>query len=446
MSSPFSVSREDAAARDAGDPLAPFRDRFDLSSDLYMDGNSLGPVSDDAERTLDRVVGEWRDRGIEGWTDGEQPWWEYAEYLGERLAPYVGADAGEVVVANSTTVNIHTLIGTFLDRVADVPARELDAPDTIDDSAVDASGNVVVANELDFPTDHYAIRAQFRQRGLDPDEHLRLVESRDGRTIEREAIRDAMDDDVGILFMPTALYRSGQLFDVAALTELAHEHGALAGFDAAHTVGAVPHEFAAADVDFAVWCSYKYLNAGPGSIAGLYVNERYHGLAPALPGWWGNEKESQFDLELAYRPAESAGAWQIGTVPMLSAAPLEGSLDLLDEAGIDRVRQKSLELTALLATLVEDLADAGYEYAVGTPREGARRGGHVAVEHPDADRVSQALRERGVVVDYRPPNVIRICPAPLYVGFEDVFAVAEQLRDVVESGDHEAFAASEGVS
>lgn len=446
MSSPFSVSREDAAARDADDPLAEFRERFDPPSDLYMDGNSLGAVSEDAERTLDRVVEEWRDRGIEGWTEGEQPWWEYAEYLGERLAPYVGADPDEVVVTNSTTVNIHTLIGTFLDRVADVPARELDTPDTVDDSAVEASGNVVVANELDFPTDHYAIRSQFRQRGLDPDEHLRLVESRDGRTIEQEDIAAAMDDDVGILFMPTALYRSGQLFDVEALTELAHDHGALAGFDAAHTVGAVPHEFGDAGVDFAVWCTYKYLNAGPGSIAGLYVDEQYHGLTPALPGWWGNEKASQFDLELTYTPAASAGAWQIGTVPMLSAAPLEGSLDLLDEAGIDRVREKSLELTDLLATLVEDLSDAGYDYAVGTPAEGECRGGHVAVEHPDADRVSQALRERGVVVDYRPPNVIRICPAPLYVGFADVYDVAEHLRAVIDEGAHESFAASEGVS
>ena len=446
MSSPFSISREDAAARDADDPMARFRERFDPSSELYMDGNSLGPISDDAERTLDRVVDEWRDRGIEGWTEGEQPWWEYAEYLGERVAPYVGADPEEVVVANSTTVNIHTLIGTFLDRVADVPAQYLDAPDAIDDSAVEASGNVVVANELDFPTDHYAIRAQFRQRGLDPDEHLRLVESHDGRTIEQEDIRAAIDDDVGILFMPTALYRSGQLFDVEALTELAHDHGALAGFDAAHTVGAVPHEFGDADVDFAVWCSYKYLNAGPGSIAGLYVNEKYHGLTPALPGWWGNEKESKFDLDLTYTPEQSAGAWQIGTVPMLSAAPLEGSLDLLDEAGIDRVREKSLALTDLLATLVEDLADAGYDYAVGTPAADEHRGGHVAVEHPDADRVSQALRERGVVVDYRPPNVIRICPAPLYVGFAEVYDVAEQLRSVIDEGEHEAFAASEGVS
>ena len=435
----FSVSRDAAAARDEDDPLASFRDRFDVPGEQYMDGNSLGPISTDAERTLDRVVEEWRTRGIEGWTDGENQWWGYAEYLGERLAPYVGADDDEVVITNSTTVNIHTLIGTFLDHVADTPGAVADSP-------VEASGNVVVANELDFPTDHYAIRAQFRQRGLDPEDHLRLVESRDGRTIAAEDIAAAVDDDVGILFMPTALYRSGQLFDVQRMTELAQDHDALAGFDAAHSVGAVPHEFSDAGVDFAVWCSYKYLNAGPGAIAGLYVNERHHGLTPALPGWWGNEKESQFDLELEYTPAESAGAWQIGTVPLLSAAPLEGSLDLLDEAGIDRVREKSLALTDLLSTLVADLAEAGYEYRVGTPAEDDRRGGHVAVEHPDADRVSQALRDRGVVVDYRPPNVVRICPAPLYTGFADVYDVAETLREVVDEGAHERFEATEGVS
>ncbi|MFB6220352.1 MAG: kynureninase [Halolamina sp.] len=435
----FSVSREAAAARDEEDPLSDFRERFDVPGAQYMDGNSLGPVSTDAERTLDRVVDEWRERGIEGWTAGEQPWWEYAEYLGDRLAPYVGADPEEVVIANSTTVNIHTLIGTFLDHVADTPGA-------VEDSPVEASGNVVVANELDFPTDHYAIRAQFEQRGLDPDEQFRVVESRDGRTIAAEDVAAAVDDDVGILFMPTALYRSGQLFDVERLTELAHDHGALAGFDAAHTVGVVPHAFSAADVDFAVWCSYKYLNAGPGAIAGLYVNERYHGLTPALPGWWGNEKESQFDLEMEYTPEPSAGAWQVGTVPMLSAAPLEGSLDLLDEADIERVREKSLALTELLSTLVADLGDAGYEYRVGTPRADERRGGHVAVEHPDADRVSQALRDSGVVVDYRPPNVVRICPAPLYIGFEDVYDVAETLKTVIDEGAHEAFTASEGVS
>ena len=435
----FSTSREAAAARDEADPLAAFRDRFDLPSDHYMDGNSLGPVSEDAERTLGRVVEEWRTRGIEGWTDVDREWWNYGEYLGERLAPYVGADPSEVVVANSTTVNIHTLVGTFLDHVADVPGA-------VEDSPVDASGDVMVANELDFPTDHYAVRAQFERRGLDPDEHFRLVESRDGRTVAFEDLEAAVDDDVGIVFMPTVLYRSGQLFDVAAVTELAHDHGALAGFDAAHSIGAVPHAFSAADVDFAVWCSYKYLNAGPGAIAGLYVNERHHGLTPALPGWWGHEKETQFDLELEYTPERSAGAWQIGTVPMLSAAPLEGSLDLLDEAGIERVREKSVALTEFLATLVDDLADAGYDYRVGSPRDPDVRGGHVSVEHPDANRVSQALREAGVVVDYRPPNVIRVCPAPLYVGVEDVYEVAATLKRVIDEGAHERFVVGDGVT
>jgi kynureninase len=435
----FSSSRAAAVARDADDPLAEFRNRFDLPAAHYMDGNSLGPVSEDAERTLDRVVDEWRTRGIEGWTDVERDWWTYAEYLGERLAPYVGADASEVVVANSTTVNIHTLVGTFLDHVADVPGA-------VEDSPVEASGNVVVANDLDFPTDHYAIRAQFEQRGLDPDEHFRLVKSRDGRTIAFEDVEAAVDDDVGIVFMPTVLYRSGQLFDVEAITELAQDHGALAGFDAAHSVGAVPHRFSEYGVDFAVWCSYKYLNAGPGAIAGLYVNERHHGLTPALPGWWGHEKETQFDLDLEYTPAQSAGAWQVGTIPMLSAAPLEGSLDLLDEAGIDRVRDKSVELTDYLAGLIDDLADAGYDYRVGSPRDAETRGGHVSVEHPDANRVSQALREAGVVVDFRPPNVIRICPAPLYVGFEDVYEVAETLKRIVDEGAHERFEVGGGVT
>lgn len=435
----FSTSRESAQSRDDDDTLAGFRERFDLPTDHYVDGNSLGPVSEDAERTLNRVVDEWRERGIGGWTDADPPWWEYGEYLGERLAPHVGADPSEVVVANSTTVNVHTLVGTFLDHVADVPGAVADSP-------VEASGDVVVANELDFPTDHYAVRAQFEQRGLDPDEQFRLVESRDGRTIAFEDLAAAVDDDVGVVFMPTVLYRSGQLFDVEAVTDLAHDHGALAGFDAAHSIGVVPHRFSEVGVDFAVWCSYKYLNAGPGAIAGLYVNERHHGLTPALPGWWGNDKETQFDLASEYAPAQSAGAWQIGTVPVLSAAPLEGSLDHLDEAGIDRIREKSVALTDLLVALVDDLAAAGYDYAVGSPRDSEARGGHVAVEHPDADRVSQALRERGVVVDYRPPNVIRICPAPLYVGFEDVFEVAEALRAVVDEGAHERFDSGDGVT
>ena len=407
-----------ARERDADDPLAGFRDRFDVPGEIYLDGNSLGPISDAAEASLERAVEEWRELGIKGWTDADRPWFWYGESLGDEIAPLVGADPDEVVVANSTTVNIHTLVGTFLDALDDRPPG-------------------ILVNELDFPTDHYAIRAQLRQRGYDPDEHLHLVESRDGRTIAEDDVVDALDErEIGIVFMPSVLYRSGQLLDIERITEAAHRHGALAGFDLAHSVGVVPHDLSSHGVDFAVWCSYKYLNAGPGAIAGLYVNERHIGATPALAGWWGHEKETQFELRETYTPADSAGAWQIGTVPVLSAAPLAGALELVREAGIDAIREKSLALTSYLISLVDDkLADL--DCSVATPRNPADRGGHVAITHPEAERVSETLRDRGLVVDFRPPNVIRVCPAPLYTRFEDVWEFTEHLEEILLEREYE---------
>jgi kynureninase len=415
-----------ARERDAADPLGDFADRFTLPDELYLDGNSLGPVSDAAEQHVDAMLSAWREYGIRGWTESDPPWFTYGESLGDDLAPLLGAAGEECIVTGTTTVNIHTLIGTFLDT--------LDADDD----------RGVLVNELDFPTDHYAIRAQLRQRGLDPDEHLHLVGSRDGRTIATEDVVAAMDErDVGIVFMPSVLFRSGQLLDVEAITEAAHERDMLAGFDLAHSVGVVPHELSAHGVDFAVWCSYKYLNAGPGAVAGLYVNERHFGTMPALAGWWGHEKETQFDLNLTFTPAEDAGAWQISAVPMLSTAPLAGSLELVHEAGIDRIRENSLELTSYLMTLVDErLAERGC--TVGTPREPERRGGHVAIEHPDAYRLSQALRDRGAIVDFREPNVIRVCPAPLYVGFREVRAFVDLLADLIDERTYEAYDTERG--
>jgi len=410
-----------AREQDAADPLAGFAERFRLPDELYLDGNSLGPASDAAEQRVEEMLSAWREYGIRGWTESEPDWFTFGERLGADLAPLLGADAEECVVTGTTTVNIHTLIGTFLDT--------LEADD----------GKGVLVNELDFPTDHYAIRAQLRQRGLDPDDHLVMVESRDGRSIETEDVIAAMDDhDVGIVFMPGVLYRSGQLLDVGAITEAAHERGILAGFDLAHSVGVVPHDLSAHGVDFAVWCSYKYLNAGPGAVGGLYVNERHFGTMPALAGWWGHEKETQFDLNLTFTPADSAGAWQISTVPMLSTAPLAGSLELIHEAGIDRIREKSLDLTSYLVTLVDErLAEHGC--TVGTPREPSRRGGHVAIEHPEGERISRALRDRGAIVDFRPPDVIRACPAPLYVGYGELRAFVDLLGEIIEDGLYEAY-------
>ncbi|MFC7200471.1 kynureninase [Halospeciosus flavus] len=415
------TTREGSRERDAADPLREFRDRFDIPDDYYVDGNSLGPISTDAERALDRVVEEWRTLGIRGWTDGDPPWFHYGEFLGERLAPLVGAREHEVVAANSTTVNIHTLVGTFLDR--------LDDP-------------LILLDELNFPTDTYAVRAQLRNRGYDPDDHTVVVESEDGRTIDEAAVEAALTDDVDLVFLPSVLYRSGQLIDLEHVTAAAHAHDAFVGFDLAHSVGVVPHDLHELGVDFAVWCSYKYLNAGPGAIAGLYVHERHHERTPALAGWWGHEKETQFELRDTYTPAASAGAWQIGTVPILAAAPLEGSLDVVHEASIEAIREKSLALTDYLVTLVEDRLDD--DFAVGTPRDPDRRGGHVAVEHPEAYRITEALSERGVVGDFRPPNVVRICPAPIYTGFEDVYDVVEALHDVATSRAYESVEPHDG--
>ncbi|WP_276299652.1 kynureninase [Halorussus lipolyticus] len=417
----FELGADFATRRDESDPLGHLADRFyDPADEWYMDGNSLGLLSEDAEEALDRAVTEWKEQAIRGWTDADPPWFYYGEQLGDRLAPLVGADESEVVVANSTTVNIHTLIATFYDRV-----RERDAERT----------NIVV-NELDFPTDHYAIRAQLRQRGVDPDEALTVVESRDGRTIETEDVISAMDDDTALVFLPSVLYRSGQLLDIERITDEAHERGILAGFDLAHSVGVVPHDLSAVGVDFAVWCSYKYLNAGPGAIAGLYVNEDHFDARPALAGWWGHDKDTQFEMNPTYTSADDAGAYQIGTIPILSSAPLAGSLEIFEETSIEAVREKSLALTDYLSFLADErLPDC----EVGTPRNPERRGGHVAIEHPEAYRVSEALKERGVVVDFRPPNVVRICPSPLYTSYEDVWAVAEQLKQVIENDEYEQF-------
>ena len=400
-----------AETLDDEDPLSSLRERFDLPDEWYLDGNSLGPASVESVAALEHVIEEWRTLGIRGWTEANPPWFWYGERLGDRVADLVGANGDEVVVGNSTTVNIHTLIGTFLDH---------------------ADGTKVVVNELDFPTDHYAIRSQLRARGLDPDEHLVVVESDDGRTISEDDVREAMDSNVAILFFPSILYRSGQLFDIETLTKIAHEYGAFAGFDLAHSVGAVPHDLHALDVDFAVWCHYKYVNAGPGAVAGLYVNERHHGVTPALAGWWGHDKETQFEMALEYTPAQSAGAWQIGTVPIFAAAPLDGALSVLEEVGMAAIREKSIALTEYLIALSDErLAQRGVR--IGSPRAPAERGGHVALEHDCAYALGDALRGRGYIVDVRPPDVVRVCPSPLYIGFHDVWSFVDAMVDILDS-------------
>ncbi len=420
--------RTDAAYADEldqADPLAAFRERFYLPADgLYFDGNSLGLLSRDAEAATLQVLHEWKTLAIDGWLNAPQPWYYLGESLGKLSAPLLGAAPDEVVVTGTTTTNLHALIATFYQPT---PTRRK-----------------IVATALDFPSDLYALRSQIALRGGDPATDLVLVESADGRVVEEQAIIDALDGQTALLILPAVLYRSGQLFDLARLTAAAHAQGALIGLDCCHSIGVVPHQFDEWGVDFACWCNYKYLNNGPGGTAGLYVNRRHFGQTPGLAGWWGSDKAKQFDMATDFTAAPNAGAWQISTIQALSAAPLQGSLAIFAEAGIAAVREKSLHLTRYLIDLLEEtgLTAAPYHYGLGTPRDDARRGGHVAVEHAEAARIVKALKARGVVPDFRPPNVIRLAPIALYTSYHDVWQVVQHLRAIIDQREHEQFADS----
>jgi kynureninase len=409
-------TESEASERDARDPLRAFRDRFFLPEQrLYFDGNSLGPASVDAEAAVHRALADWKRLGIDGWLSGDPPWFTWAEQVGAAQASLVGAESDEVVVTGGTTINLHALVATFYQ-----PVRR----------------RRILADALNFPSDLYALRSQIELRGGDPRAHLALVSSRDGRTLDEAAVIAAMAEDVALAILPSVLYRSGQLLDIPRLTAAAHERGLLIGFDCSHSAGAVPHRLHDWGVDFAFWCNYKYVNGGPGAIASLYVHRRHHGQTPALAGWWGSDKQRQFDLSLDFERAAGAGAWQIGTPPILSLAAVAGALSIHLDAGIERIRQKSLALTGYLMGLADTFLGGDHGFVVGTPREPDRRGGHVALEHPDAVQLCRALKARGIVPDFRPPNVIRLAPAALYTRFADCWQAIHALREIVETGEH----------
>ncbi len=299
----------------------------------------------------------------------------------------------------------------------------------------------VLADELDFPSDIYALKSLLKLRGLDPNEDLVLAPSEDGRFLDEDKIIELMDEDVALVFLPSVLYRSGQLLDISRLTSEAHKREIPIGFDCCHSVGVVPHRFDKWNVDFALWCSYKYLNGGPGGTAFLYVNKKHFSRDPALAGWFGYIKNRQFDMALGFEHSKSAGGWQISSPAILSTAPIEGSLNITIEAGIERIREKSLKMTSYLIYLVDEiLSKEPYSFSVGSPREDGRRGGHVAIEHEEALRISEALRARGVVPDFRPPKVVRIALIPLYNTYYEVWEVVQNLKEIVERREYERFA------
>ncbi|MFC0524223.1 kynureninase [Pontibacillus salicampi] len=406
------VSKEYAKSLDDQDELAAFRKEFYVQPEtIYMDGNSLGLLSKRAEKSLLDVLDSWKQLGIGGWMQGKYPWYYLSEELGEKSAPLVGAKSEEVIVSGSTTTNLHQLVATFYQPVG--------------------KRNKIVADELNFPSDIYALQSQLKLHGLDPEEHLLQVSSPDGRQILEGDIIEAMTEEVALVVLPTVLYRSGQLLDIQRLTEEAHKRGILIGFDGCHSVGAIPHRFHEWGVDFAYWCNYKYVNNGPGGVAALFVHEQHFGKNPGLAGWFGSDKHSQFDMSHTFQPAKDAGAYQIGTPHMLSTAPLIGSLELFQEATIERVRKKSLHATRYMMDLInEELWSFGF--AIGNPDEDHRRGGHVCLEHPEAARICKSLKDYGVVPDFRAPNVIRLAPVALYNTYVEVWETVQLLKRIMD--------------
>ncbi|WP_064094466.1 kynureninase [Rossellomorea aquimaris] len=410
---------EDALQLDKQDSLASFRNEFYIrDGHYYMDGNSLGLLSKRAEKSLLISLDDWKEHGIDGWMDGQEPWYYYSEKLGEMTAPLVGAKKDEVIVTGSITTNLHQLLATFYQP--------------------SGSRSKILADALTFPSDIYAIQSQLELKGFSPEEHLIKVESHDGNTLKEEDIVNAMTDDVALILLPSVLYRSGQLLDIKYLTKEAHKRNIVIGFDLAHSIGALPHQLHEDDVDFAVWCNYKYLNSGPGGVGGLYVNNRHFGRKPGLAGWFGSRKDKQFDMEHTLTPAESAGAFQIGTPHILSSAPLLGSLELFEEAGIENLRNKSLSLTTFMMNLInQELSEHGF--TICNPLEDQRRGGHVSLKHEEAARICKALKVNHVTPDFRSPNVIRLAPVALYSSYNDVFNTIRILKEIMDKEEYKQF-------
>ncbi len=415
----FEGSPEFAQRMDARDELAKFRSRFYINpGEIFMDGNSLGLCSKDAEKALLEMLEVWKKETINIWGVDNAKYLNYSAYLAEKMAFLVKAKPEEIAIVNSTTVNIHQLISTFYN-----PTKER---------------YKILIDDLNFPTDRYAIESHVKLRGYTVEEAVKVVESEDGVLMDNDKIIEAMTDDVALVFLPSALYRSAQILDMERITEAAKSRGILIGWDLCHSIGAYPHDFSKLQPDFAVWCNYKYLAAGPGANAALYVNEKHFDKEVGMHGWFGNKLSSQFKLSQKFDQARGARAFQMGSPSLFSMAPISGVLDIYKEAGIENIRAKSLHLSAYLMYLIENRLYK-YGFGIGNPRNDNERGGHVCLTHDDAFRIAAALRDEGVIPDFREPNVIRLATVALYVSYEDVYHLIDIIEDLYVNKKHEKY-------
>jgi kynureninase len=425
----MSTNRSDAAyaaGLDQKDPLASYRERFYIprhegKDEIYLCGNSLGLQPRSTERYLREELEDWQRLAVKAHFDGRRPWMPYHEFFAEQTARLVGAKPFEVVNMNSLTVNLHLMMTSFYRPTS--------------------QRYKVVIEHGAFPSDHYAVESQLKLHGYDPDTSLVELVPDSGRDhIEEsdiEALLRAEGPSIALVLLPGVQYYSGQAFDLARIVRTAHSAGCIVGFDLAHATGNLPLKLHDWDVDFAVWCNYKYMNAGPGAVAGCFVHERHARdfERPRLAGWWGHDKASRFRMGPEFVPMAGAEGWQLSNPPVLGLAPLLASLEIFDEAGMDRLREKSLKLTGYLEYLLkEKLAE---EVDILTLADPIRRGCQLSLRlhagRHAARHVFEQLEEAGVTGDWREPDVIRVAPVPLYNSYCDVFRFVEILSGLVQA-------------
>ena len=424
-----------ARAHDARDPLAFFRERFALPLDprgeplVYLGGHSLGLMPLTARELVNEELEEWARLAVQAHEHGRRPWVPYHENLTAGLAALTGSRPDEVVAMNSLTVNLHLMLASFY-RPQGKRTRIL----------IEAGA---------FASDRHAVTSQIAWRGLDPEsELLELAPAAGEATVSEEAIDACLarhGAELALVLWPGVQFRTGQAFDIARIARAAHAAGCIAGFDLAHSIGNTPLALHAAEADFAVWCSYKYLNGGPGAIGGCFVHQRHSEAQPrtrhsgALPGarlagWWGVDAPTRFLMEPQFHAAPGAAAWQISNPPILAAAPLIASLAIFLQAGMEALRAKSVALTAFLEQLLQPLAPKAQ---ILTPRDPARRGCQLSLRLAGGEhrgkQVFDALAAHGVVCDWRSPDIIRVAPVPLYNRFEDAWRFARALRDTLQA-------------
>lgn len=426
IDSSITLDRHAAAALDVADPLARFRAKFHLpiSNDgnplVYLCGHSLGLQPRATASLVNEELTAWQMRAVEGHFSGARPWLDYHEQFTAGLADLCGALPLEVVAMNSLSVNLHLMLISFY---RPTPQRYR-----------------LLIERGAFPSDRYAVESQLRLHGFDPSDALIEVGPREGEDSVRHedlcAVLEQHGASIATVLLPGVQYLTGQLFDIAALTQAAHRQGCVIGFDLAHAIGNVPLSLHDWGVDFAAWCSYKYLNSGPGAIGGAFVHER-HARAfdlPRLAGWWGHDKRTRFQMPDHFTPLPGAEGWQLSNPSILASAPLLASLHLFQAAGLTALRSKSMQLTAYMESLLRaTLAD---EITLLTPSDAAQRGSQLSLRLKSRARgsaVHHELTRRGVLCDWREPDVIRAAPVPLYNRFVDVWDFVQALSAAMKS-------------